>query len=415
MQPERAADPPSRVDRLFEAFFHEARRALEGESLSRDARQCAIDFLSAHGFDVRRIDQLPIGLFTDGPSVRQRLEEAGFSLQEIEASALAADERLAGRLIGPIRDPRGKILSFWARHPKDRPPRLLFKGSWKEAAVLVGLEAAFEAAGPRRDRVEELVVVERLLDALLLQSHGVPNVAAIAGPARDMTERRWARLAALGVRRVTLLPDPERAFDEGFLRAVENACRAKPAPEVFVVPPELWNDHSTAAEFFRARGLSAFRAVLRSDGTHAFSFRASAILRKHRPGSGWTEASRHAAWKAAIELYATAAHDRVSELDAHFVPTIVAGLRRSWDTFEPIDCKDVDVAHAVGQDSSRPEECEEDATLPAETLNQGPEPNAAPQPPEPKTAHANATSIGTGVNGFCRHHRCDPSVCFCFD
>ena len=385
MQPERGANPHDRVVRLLETFFQQSRRALLSESQKADARQRAVAFLSAQGFDSRRIDRLPIGLFTDGPSVRQGLEEAGFSPQEIEASALAADQRLAGRLIGPIRDPRGNILSFWARHPNDRPPRLLFKGPWKEAAAVVGLEAAFQAAGPRRDRVDELVVVERLLDALLLQSHGFPNAAAVAGPAKDMTARRWERLAALGVRRVTLMPDREEAFGEDFLRAIENAYRVKPSPEVFVVPPGSWDNHSGAAEFLRARGLSPFRTVLQKDRVHAFSYKALAILGRHRPSTGWTEASRHAAWKAAIEVYATAAHDRTPDLDAHFVPTIVAGLGRSWDTFEPIDRQAVTAAPAATPAPSRLD------------------------------GQANGSSIRTGLNGYCRHHGCDPSVCFCFD
>jgi hypothetical protein len=405
------------VNNLLETFAAETRRALSSESQNPGARELAVAFLSGHGFDCRRMDQLPMGLFTDGPSVRKGLEEAGFSPQEIEASALVADERLAGRLIGPIRDPRGKILSFWARHPKDRPPRLLFKGPWKEAVALVGLEAAFEAAGPRRDRIEEIVVLERLLDALLLQSHGFPDAAAIAGPAKNMTERRWERLAALGVRRVTLVPDRDEAFGEDFLRAVENACRAKRAPELFVVPPESWDDRSGAAEFVRARGLSTFRTVLQKDRVHAFSFQALAILWRHRPSAGWTEASRHAAWKAAIELYATSARDRAADLDAHFVPTIVAGLRRSWDTFEPIDRQIVPRAPAADAIPSRLDgRAAAGAKPPARASHQIPDPDAAPQPPpETKAAQSNGSSSRTGLNGYCRHHGCDPSECFCFD
>jgi DNA primase len=414
MQPERGASPDDRVIRLLETFFQQSRRALLSDSQKPDARQRAMAFLSAHGFDTRRIDELPIGLFTDGPSVRQGLEEAGLSPQEIEASALVTDQRLAGRLIGPIRDPRGEILSFWARHPNDRPPRLLFKGPWKEAAALVGLEAAFQAAGSRRDRVEELVVVERLFDALLLQSHGFPNAAAIAGPAKDMTARRWERLAAMGVRRVTLMPDREEAFGEDFLRAVENADRAKPGPEVFVVPPESWHNHLGAADFLRARGVSPFRVVLQKNRVHAFSYKALAILWRHRPGTGWTEASQHAAWKAAIEVYATAAHDRTPDLDAHFVPTVVAELRRSWDTFEPIDRQTATTTAAATPAPSHLDRQNDVAKPPVQALSQTPEPDTVQQPPEPKAAEANGSSR-TGLNGYCRHHGCDPSVCFCFD
>jgi DNA primase len=276
MKPEREAGPKVRVADLLETFFRQTRLALSTQSKDPDAREVALSFLSARGFDRQRIPHLPMGLFTDGRSIQRGLAEAGFSPQEIEASALVADERLAGRLIGPIRDPRGAIVSFWARYPGDRPPRLLFKGPWKEATALVGLDVAFDASGHRRDRLDELVVFERLFDALLLQSWGLLQAAAIAGPAKDMTRERWQRLAALRVCRVALVPDRNEASRSGLLIALENAFRAKLAPDVFVVLPESWGGHSTAVEFLRARGPSAFHTVVQNDRVSASSYMALA-------------------------------------------------------------------------------------------------------------------------------------------
>jgi hypothetical protein len=143
-----------------------------------------------------------LGLFIERDLVRQGLLGAGFTPEQIDASALADDPRLAGRLVGPIRDRWGRIVSFWARHPEGHPPKFLFKGRWKEEAGLFGLDVALH---PASGGSGDLIVVQRILDAILLQSRGLRRVAAIGGPPSDLDRRRWQRLAALGLRRLLLV------------------------------------------------------------------------------------------------------------------------------------------------------------------------------------------------------------------
>jgi hypothetical protein len=210
----------------------------------------------------------------DLPAVHCGLEEAGYSDQEIDASSLTHDKRLAGRLIGPIRDRFGRILSFWARDPFDRPPKFLFKGPWREEVPLVGLDTALAPAGTDARHPDILLVFERLFDALALHGMGFTQAAAIAGPASDMAPARWERLAALGVRRVILVPDDSQSSRQNAVTAVENAFRADPAPAVWVLPPEAFRPHPTGLAMARARGLCEFQSLLQTRAVNGHHYRA---------------------------------------------------------------------------------------------------------------------------------------------
>ena len=195
--------------------------------------------------------------------------------------------------------------------------------------------------------------------------------------------------------------------------------------------PESWGDCTGAAEFLRVRGVAAFRAVLK-ERVHAFAFRALAILSRYRPRAGWSEASRHAAWKAAIEFYATTARDRSADLDAHFVPTIVAGLSRSWETFEPIGVVDIEATDRPAPEPTGPQDHNAspaaapppcplnappaDATPEVPDASEQPAGAAAPQQPaETESAKSDGSSVSTRADGACQHHGCNREVCFCFD
>ncbi len=375
-----------RVASLLETFFLQARWALHAEPASPGpcASAPARAWLVDQGFDPASLGDLPIGLFVEGEAIRRGLLAAGFTVEEIEASALAADPRLVGRLVGPIRDRWGRIRSFWARHPDDRPPKFLFKGQWKEEVGLFGLDAALHpAAGERGD----LIVVERLLDALLLQSRGLRNVAAVGGPPRELGKRRWQRLWGLGVRRLILAFEPAAHGSDGILAALQSAFRVRHTVEEYVLLPKSLRGYSSLAELTRAKGLAALQAIFETEPVHAYSFKASSLLDRHRTGRGWTDAGRHAAWKEAIEFYVSQGRHAVDDLDRHFVPTMVAGLERTWDAFQPLP--------GFQREPEPPERPVDDS---GETGVVQPGPSAPKRPTE-----------------TCPVHRCGSGVCFCFD
>ena len=251
MQQQRTLD-------LSEAFSQAARRFLLEASGQGGACAAAHRFLKALGFDMERLDRLPAGFCPDCPAMKDSLAQAGFTSDEIDASELAADPRLAERLLGPIRDPEGSIRGFWARHPQGKRPQYLFKGKWKELVPAVGLEVALPALDNGR---LPLILVESPLDALLLQFYGFLHVAAIGGDAGQMTRRRWECLARLGVRRVILVLRTDEIGRRGAAAALDSAARAKAAPEVSVLTPERLDGLIGPGDFVRARGVPAFRAL----------------------------------------------------------------------------------------------------------------------------------------------------------
>ncbi len=269
----------NRMSALQEAFFLHAHLALLGQTGPPGVAQAAREFLAARGFDPSRLDELPVGLFVDRRLVGEQLEQAGFSSAEIAASQLPADPRLEGRLFGPIRSPDGGIESFWARHPGDRKPRFLFKGKWKESVGLFGLDAALRPAAAGR---EHLVIVEQLLDALLLHSRGFANAAAIGGPAHTLTPQRWERLAALGVRRVTMAVAADEEEWDRVLSTLAATFPNRSAPEVFLLPPGTVPKGGGC--WLRGRSSEAFRWLLKTAAVPVDRYQAAGIP-KNRPAA----------------------------------------------------------------------------------------------------------------------------------
>ena len=276
------SDVQERLSSMLEAFCRLTHRFLLEAPNHQQPWAIARSYLEKQGFTPDRLDRLPIGHFVDCPTVNRALKGAGFSAQEIDASELAADPRLDGRLLGPIRDSRGSVKSFWAHDPLGKRPEYLFKGKWKEELGAFGLDVALPALAHGR---HALVLVESLLDALLLHCRGFPGVAAVAGPAAQLTRKRWERLAGLGVLRVKLVVRPDEAgrHEGGQHRAavaLENATQAKPSPQVWVVPQERLEGLSGPGEFVRVRGLDAFRQILEPPGQPL----SSTNERLHKPG-----------------------------------------------------------------------------------------------------------------------------------
>jgi hypothetical protein len=260
-RPEPAsAIPPLLSDRIHDVFQRAARRMLVAADDGQEIAWHARSRLAAHGFGWNELAALPLGLITTRRAMFNDLRSVGYGVSEIRHSHLLSDPRLSGRIVGPICDPQGTIISFWAREPDDAPPRHLFLNRhWRRAAPLVGLETALAAA--THDR-HGLVVVEDPLDALLLRSHGMANVAAIAGRGSELSARCWARLAALDVTRVTLvLTNTALALDE-LSAARKNHRQVPQAPELFFLLPERLAPWNNPGEFVRSQGIEAFRALL---------------------------------------------------------------------------------------------------------------------------------------------------------
>jgi hypothetical protein len=244
------------ISDLGERLFCGARRILQGDGADPELRAVWCNILCSLGFDLQQLDSLPLGIFVSSPVMKEGLLRAGFRGEEIAASGLVGDPRVAKRLIGPIRNVGGQIINFWARHPEGlRPKYLFFRRGWQQEVPAIGLDVALSGL---TDGACELLLVEDLLDAILLQSAGLPQVAATLDFSRNLTKARWEQLAVLGVERVTLVPSDEQ---EGLARATlarEASLLGGLAPEVFVLLPESFGHVKDLAKMIRARSGDSF-------------------------------------------------------------------------------------------------------------------------------------------------------------
>lgn len=275
---------------LADCFFRAAQGVLRdcgllgqeahgGESPEREAVRAGRAFLARRGFDLKGPGGPAIGLVDSAAAMRARLLEAGFSRSEVRRSKLLADQRLAGRLVGPITTPQGRTVSFWARHPDGRSPRYLYwRGDWKDEAAAAGLQSALggEAAG-------RLVLVDDILDALMLQSRGMTEAAGLGDSGEEITVLRWQRLHRDGAAEVTLAPD--RTADAGCRigRAVRAFFAAQTAMRLFVLAPARLGAHESPGDLVRREGIEALRALLARARVHVATLDALALLAGPRP------------------------------------------------------------------------------------------------------------------------------------
>ena len=145
-----------------ERLFSDARRLLQCGATDHGLRAVCYNSLCSLGFDLQRLDSLPVGLFLNPSVMQEELLRAGFSREEIIASGLVSDSRVAERLIGPIRNVGGRIVSFWARHPEGlRPKYYFFRRDWRQEVPAFGLDVALSC--PADGVREPLVAVDRFV------------------------------------------------------------------------------------------------------------------------------------------------------------------------------------------------------------------------------------------------------------
>jgi hypothetical protein len=369
----------------------------------RAARAC----LHQRGFDLRKLEHLPLGYFPAVEPLWRRLLHDGFAADEIRASNLLADSRLPGRLIGPIRGADRRIESFWARQPQNLDRCLYLSTEWKDNAGLFGLDVALPAvAGGRRD----MLVVEDIWDALLLQAHGWAAVGAIGNSPADVGSRRWERLDELGIHRVTLLVDSFYDSHEAAVAAIRQAAASRRGPAIYVLPPaavhgawQSWQQGRTASPEILEKLLAAHRI-------HGFHYLALSLIALAKGDGPWTDASRRAALTEGRKFFASAHQRNVPQLDAFFLPPLLEALDLNWsDRAAWTNSWLEDPASANGSEWT---DANDKATLRV--------PSAVVEghlaPPIVTEPIANeAVPTAPRDSDFCDFHQCERVVCLCWD
>jgi DNA primase len=224
----------------------------------------AREYLNRRGIDAATAQRFGLGFTPDSRSGLKRaldklgedkLIETGMLIQPDEGDSY---DRFRGRLMIPIRDPRGRVIGFGGRIMGDGEPKYLNSPQtilFDKGRTLYNLDRA----GPASRTARRLVVVEGYMDVIALDRAGISEAVAPNGTA--LTEAQLERLWRLD-------PSPILCFDgdaAGRKAAIRAATRALPLlrPDRTLRFVELPAGQDPD-DLIKASGREAFEALLAS-------------------------------------------------------------------------------------------------------------------------------------------------------
>jgi DNA primase len=258
----RAREQAERAATLTEVMAEVAR--WYSEQLNGLAGADAREYLKRRGIDGETAQRFGLGLAPDnrtglkralGRLGEDKLVDTGMLIQPEEGQKESYD-RFRGRLMIPIRDPRGRVIGFGGRILGEGEPKYLNSPQtvlFDKGRTLYNLDRA----GPASRTAKRLIVVEGYMDVIALDRAGIAEVVAPNGTA--LTEGQLERLWRLD-------PSPILCFDgdnAGKKAAIRAATRALPLlrPDRTLRFVELPGGQDPD-DVIRSGGREAFEALL---------------------------------------------------------------------------------------------------------------------------------------------------------
>jgi len=232
------------------------------DQLASTGGAAARGYLDKRGLTPATVAAFGLGL---APDARTKLKAALDSVGEaklVEAGLLVTPDegdtydRFRGRLMFPIRDPRGRVIAFGGRILGDGQPKYLNSPDtplFDKGRTLYN----FDKAGPAARKSGRLLVVEGYMDVIALAQAGFVEAVAPLGTA--LTEAQIGLLWRV-------VPEPVLCFDgdvAGQRAGLRAALRALPMLEpgkslrLATLPPGVDPD-----DLVRTQGAAAFQALL---------------------------------------------------------------------------------------------------------------------------------------------------------
>jgi len=218
-------------------------------------------FLNSQGVRLERLERFGVGWIDHPQRMGDRVAQQGFSAEILRKSHLFADRRLAGRLIGPIQTPSGRIVSFWARQigsPAETPLYLYWRPDWKTKVPAVWLPTALLRGG----RKKGLLVVEDIWEALLLQMHGFFRTVALGESGQPILPKRLAQFARLQVPSLTVLLNQTEDFPTRLAQLRADYQKGGWKFRLWLLPPDRMGSYFSPAELVRHQGPEALQNLL---------------------------------------------------------------------------------------------------------------------------------------------------------
>lgn len=227
----------------------------------------AKDYLRQRGVTEDIIRRFSLGVSLPGfHSLQLNLQKRGCTLQQMREAGLLRQKNgrdmdaFIGRVMIPIKDPRGRVIAFGGRVMGDGQPKYLNTGEtgiFSKRETLFGLDVALKAIRAEK----EAIVVEGYMDAISLHAAGITRAVASLGTAFS---EGHARLLHRLTDRVVLAYDSDDAGRRNAVRAVSIAKKEGLSVRVVNVPEGKDPD-----EYIRHAGREAFETLVKNawDGT----------------------------------------------------------------------------------------------------------------------------------------------------
>ncbi|MCX6024110.1 MAG: DNA primase [Chloroflexi bacterium] len=206
-----------------------------------DSAAAARAYLDGRGLTAATQEAFGLGYSPDGwDHLTRALRDRGYSEDELVTAGLSITsehglrDRFRGRVMFPLRDPRGRVLGFGARSLDGAPPKYLNSAQshlFDKGGMLYGLDLAREAIRTEK----RAVIVEGYVDAIMAHQAGHRNVVASMGTA--LTERQVRLLKGLA-NQIVLALDADAAGQEATLRGVGVMTEAVERKTVTVAAPQ---------------------------------------------------------------------------------------------------------------------------------------------------------------------------------
>ena len=219
----------SKTSRLLEAnkaaaaFFH---HQLLTEPAAAEARK----YVQQRGLSSEIVTAFQLGYCPPASgALFKNLSQHGFSRDECADAGLGTRNETGevrdifrGRLMFPIRDPRGRVIGFGGRAMTDSGPKYINSPQtpiFDKSGTLYGADRAREAAR----QLKRAVVVEGYMDVITAHQFGFENVVASMGT--SLTEKQVEVLKRL-CSRISLALDADTAGQEATLRSLKSSWQS---------------------------------------------------------------------------------------------------------------------------------------------------------------------------------------------
>lgn len=314
--------------------------------LNEGEESAAFAYLQQRGFDRNSIERLVLGFFPSADRIAAHLLKS-FGIEELEENGILYRNKdrsgyhapLQGYITIPWADENGRPLTIYGRYHRQTPPGNLPKTTalknpqtgdevWlRSKRSPLYLDRALAAGA------SDLIVVEGVFDAALLQAKGDSRVVAwvAAHPSQEQIETMVRRR----IKSVTFCLDPDGAGIKGTRAGIRQLSEAGISTYAAPALP----DGLDPDEFVIANGLEAWNSHI--DGRiHGLRFEAEKLIEDQ--GTPLTDAKLQAIVTAAREFEQAVGASCAAELDVFFWETIqektgVKAVRRAPATDIPVN------------------------------------------------------------------------------